>query len=218
MADFSKTNRNRILRRSDRAHYDEETVYRIVDEALFCHVSFFEDGQPFIIPTIHARVDNTLIFHGSPANRMLKYIEKGGPVCITMTLVDGIVLGRSAFRHSMNVRSVVLFGRGRLVEDEQEKLDGVHAIVEHVVPGRWGDVRMPSSEEMKMTSMVTVSIENASAKIRDEPPLDKEEDLKLPVWAGVLPVRQEYLAPLSNGDVGEDISIPDYVVRYRRPQ
>lgn len=218
MADYSQTNQNRILRRSDRAHYDEETIYRIVDEALFCHVGFFEDGQPFIIPTIHARVDNALIFHGSPANRMLKHIEKGGPVCITMTLVDGIVLGRSAFRHSMNFRSVVLFGRGRLVEDEQEKLDGFHAIVEHVVPGRWGDVRMPSSEEMKMTSMVTVSIENASAKIRDEPPLDKEEDLKLPVWAGVLPVRQEYLAPLSNGDVAEDISIPDYVVRYRRPQ
>lgn len=216
--EFRKTTRNRVRRKPQRGFYDEETIYRIVDEALVCHVGFVEDGRPFVMPTIHARVDNALFIHGAKTNRMLRHIANGDPLCITMTLVDGIVLGRSAFRHSMNYRSVVLFGRGRLVEDKQEKLDGFRAIVEHVVPGRWDDIRKPSTKEMNATSLVAVSIDNASAKIRNEPPLDEERDLQLPIWAGVLPVRQEYLAPVPDANLDEGMTIPDYILPYRRPE
>ena len=216
MADFTKTKKNRIQRLPKRGHYDRATIYGILDEALICHVGFVENGQPYVIPINFARVDDTIILHGAKASRLLKHIEAGHPVCAEATVVDGLVLARSVFHHSVNYRSVVLFGTGCLVTDEQEKLAALEAVTEHLIPGRWNEARLPNSKELNATSVVSIRIDEASAKVRLGPPIDEEEDYGLPVWAGVLPLQEMAAAPVRDELQSEAVPLPDYIARYSR--
>src|SRR6266496_1443936 len=176
MTRFIKTTKTRINRLPKRGHYDHETIYQILDEALICHVGFVQAGQPFVIPINFARIDDSIVFHGAKASRLLKHIEAGHPVCVEATIVDGLVLARSVFHHSMNYRSVVLFGKGRAVENEQEKMDALKAVAEHLIPGRWAEARLPDRKEMNATRVVSIKIDEASAKVRIGPPVDEPED------------------------------------------
>ena len=179
--------RIRIKREPQRGRYDRDTIDAILDEALFCHLGFEVDGQPYVIPTLHARVGDTVYVHGSAASRMLKQLADGVRVCLTVTLFDGLVLARSVFNHSVNYRSVVLLGRATLVPDD-EKLAALQALTEQLAPGRWDEARRPTAQELKATWILTLPIEEASAKVRNGPPEDEPEDEQLPVWAGVVPV------------------------------
>ena len=216
MTEFTKTDQNRIKRVPERGHYDRETIYRILDEALICHVGFVENGQPYVIPIKFARVEDSIVLHGAKASRLLKHVEAGHPVCVTATLVDGLVLARSMFPHSVNYRSVVLFGRGRPVEGEQEKLAALKAITEHLIPGRWQEARLPNRKELNATRVVSIQIDEASAKIRIGPAVDEKEDYALPVWAGVLPMQEVTLPPMRDELLQEDFPLPEYVVGYSR--
>ncbi|HJS18011.1 MAG TPA: pyridoxamine 5'-phosphate oxidase family protein [Anaerolineales bacterium] len=216
MTRFAKTAKTRIKRLPRRGHYDRETIYRILDEALICHVGFVENGQPYIIPINFARVDDTIVLHGAKASRLLKHIEAGHPVCVEVTIVDGLVLARSVFHHSVNYRSVVLFGEGRMIEDEAEKLAALEAVTEHLIPGRWQEARLPNRKEMDATRVVSIRIDEASAKVRVGPPVDEEEDYDLPVWAGVLPIEQTTLSPIRDERQSKDIALPSYVSQYSR--
>ncbi|MEZ4559705.1 MAG: pyridoxamine 5'-phosphate oxidase family protein [Caldilineaceae bacterium] len=191
--EFAQDERNRVRRLPARGVYDRATIYAIVDAAPICHVGFAVDGQPYVIPTIHARVDDTIFLHGAKASRLLKHVEAGHPLCVTVTHLDGLVLARSVFHHSMNYRSAMLFGRGELVTDADAKWAALEAITEHVMPGRWADARQPTAKEMSATTVVAMAIESASAKSRSGPPGDDEEDYALPVWAGVLPLQTQAL-------------------------
>jgi nitroimidazol reductase NimA-like FMN-containing flavoprotein (pyridoxamine 5'-phosphate oxidase superfamily) len=182
------TARTTVKRHPERGDYDRPTIDAILDEALICHVGFVLDGQPFVIPTIHARDGDTLYVHGSPASRMLRNIKEGVDVCVTVTLLDGLVLARSVYNHSMNYRSVVVIGRARELSDRAEKLRAMERIVEHVVPGRWEDARQPDDGEIKGTTILAIGLDEVSAKIRTGPPKDFDDDMSLPVWAGVIPV------------------------------
>ncbi|MCB0167789.1 MAG: pyridoxamine 5'-phosphate oxidase family protein [Anaerolineae bacterium] len=213
MSQFEITKQNRVSRLPDRGHYDEATVYSIIDEALICHVGLVQDGQPVVIPTIHARKDNRILLHGATKSRLLQYAQSGQNLCITMTLVDGLVLARSVFHHSMNYRSVVLFGRGEIVPDE-EKMDCLKQFTDRLLPGRWDDVRQPTAPELKATTIVSIPIELASAKVRVGPPKDDEDDYQLPVWAGVLPIKQQISSPQNDPKLADDIVVPDYIVDY----
>ena len=177
----------RVRRLPERGRYDRETIDAILDEALYCHLAFAIDGQPFAIPTLHARVGDTLYVHGSAASRMLRHASSGVRVCATVTLLDGLVLAKSVFHHSMNYRSVVVLGEARLVEGD-EKVDALHAFVEQVAPGRWDEARRPTAKELKATWVLALPLTEASAKLREGPPKDDAEDEDLPVWAGVIPV------------------------------
>jgi hypothetical protein len=216
MQEFQKTDQNRIKRLPDRGHYDAETIYQILDEALLCYVGFIDDGQAFVIPTNHARLGDTLYLHGAKASRMLKLLQAGNPVCITTAIIDGIVFARSVFNHSINYRSVVLFGHGRLVSNDVEKLSALEAITNHIAPGRWADARLPSQKELDSTTVVAVEIESASAKVRGGPPKDGEEDCDLPVWAGVLPLALEPGSSEPETQPKDGPSIPQYVLNYNR--
>src|SRR5688572_877514 len=216
MTDFAKTEKNNIKRLPKRGHYDRETIYRILDEALICHVGFADGVQPYVIPTNFARIDDTIVLHGAKASRLLKHVEAGHPICVEATIVDGLVLARSVFHHSVNYRSVVLFGMGRLVVDEQEKLAALEAVTEHLIPGRWKEARLPNQKELNATSVVSIRIDDASAKVRVGPPVDEEEDYTLPVWAGVLPLEEVPLSPLRDELQSEEIALPEYVAGYSR--
>ncbi len=216
MAEFSTTKLNQVQRLPKRASYDKETIYNIVDEALICHVGFSSEGQPFVMPTIHTRIDDTLYFHGAIANRMLKHIQAENPICVTVTLIDGIVFARSVFHHSMNYRSAMMFGKGRIVESDAEKNKVFRALTDHIAKGRWEDARQPSQKEMDVTVVVAVEIESASAKVRTGPASDDEDDYQLPVWAGVLPLHQQVLTPLNDSQLKEHIAVPDYILHYKR--
>ena len=216
MADFSKNNKNTIKRLPKRGHYDRETIYRILDEALICHVGFVQDRQPYVIPINFARVDDTIVLHGAKASRLLKHIEAGHPICVETTIVDGLVLARSVFHHSVNYRSVVLFGTGHLLQDEQEKLHALEAVTEHLIPGRWKEARLPNAKELNATGVVSIRIDDASAKVRVGPPVDEEEDYVLPVWAGVLPLQELALPPLQDELQSREISLPDSIAQYSR--
>src|SRR4051812_22349241 len=181
-----QTERTTVKRLSERGNYDAATVHAILDEALICHVAFSVDGKPVVIPTIHTRIGDTLYFHGSAASRMLRSLREGVEACVCATLLDGLVLARSAFHHSMNYRSAVVFGTAREVTDPAEKLRALDALVEHVARGRSAEVRPPNERELKQTLVLALPIAEASAKIRTGPPVDDEEDYALPVWAGVL--------------------------------
>ena len=197
-----------------RARYDHELVHRIVDEALHCHVGFAVEGKPWVVPTIHARVDDTLYLHGAVANQMLRSLDGGVEACVTMTLVDGLVLARSAFHHSMNYRSVMIFGRATRVDDPVEKLTALHALVEHVVAGRNADARPPSESELRKTLVLRLPIAEVSAKVRTGGPVDDEDDLRLSVWAGVLPVAPAYGTPIAEPEITAEV--PAYVRDYTR--
>lgn len=216
MTQFEPSSRSRIRRIPDRGSYDTETIYDIIDEAILCHVGFSIDNRPFVLPTIHARDEDRLLFHGAKASRMLKHIQEGHLICVTITLLDGLVLARSVFHHSMNYRSVILFGTGSVVEDPDEKLRGLEVLTQHLLPERWNDVRLPNEKEMNATTLVSMSIDEASAKIRSGPPEDEEEDYALPIWAGVLPIRQQILNPVDDDRLSEDIPVPENVRSYKR--
>jgi nitroimidazol reductase NimA-like FMN-containing flavoprotein (pyridoxamine 5'-phosphate oxidase superfamily) len=213
---FPKTARNKVKRLPERGHYDAATIYPIVDAALICHVGFALEGQPYIIPTLHARQGDTILLHGAKGSRLLRHIQAGGQVCITITLVDGIVLARSVFHHSINYRSAVLFGKGAVIVDEQAKFQALEAFTERLIPGRWHDARPPNALELKQTTIVAVSIESASAKLRTGPPGDEADDLDLPVWAGILPLRQIAGAPLADSQLKPGVELPDYIRDFDR--
>lgn len=213
---FPQTLRNKVQRKPARGHYDTATIYPIVDEALVCHVGFVQDGQPYVIPTLHARQGDRLLLHGSRASRLMRHLAAGGEVCITITLVDGIVLARSVFHHSINYRSVVIFGRGETIADPAERLAALEAFTERLVPGRWQEARPPNPVELKQTAVVAVPIDTASAKIRSGPPGDDEADMDLPIWAGVLPLQQIVGFPLPDPALPDGVDLPASVRQYRR--
>jgi uncharacterized protein len=213
---FAKTAQNKVRRMPERGHYDRETIYPIIDEALICHVGFVTDEQPFVIPTIHARHEDILYLHGAKASRLLKHVQAGHPICITITLLDGIVFARSVFHSSMNYRSVVLFGSGQVLENDAEKLVAMEILTEHIARGRWADARQPTQKELDSTTVVAVPIASASAKIRTGPPGDDEEDYALPIWAGVLPLPPQPLAPIDDPRLSDGIAAPEYITRYSR--
>jgi len=194
--DFAVTELNKVHRLPQRGHYDRETIYAILDAAIICHASFVQDGQPFVIPTLYARTDDTLLLHGAPASRLLRHIAAGEPVSISVAILDGLVLAKSAFHHSVNYRSAVVFGCGRLLEDGAEKLAALAVLTEHLAPGRWAATRRPSPAELKATTVAAIVIESASAKVRVGPPVDAADDLALPVWAGVLPIHETFGAAI----------------------
>ena len=213
---FPQTDRTKLKRLPKRGHFDRETVYAILDEGFICHVGFAVDGQPFVIPTGYARVDDKLYIHGSQASRMLRSLSNGLDACVTVTIVDGLVLARSAFHHSMNYRSVLVFGRATILDDPKEKYEALVALSEHIVRGRWADVRGPNEQEMVQTTVLCMPIEEASAKIRTGPPLDDEEDYALPMWAGVIPLKLIAQQPINDPRLSAEIPVPDYVTHYKR--
>ncbi len=212
------TARTRLVREADRAVYDRETVYRILDEGFLCHAGFVVDGQPFVIPTSYGRKDASLYIHGSAASRMLRQMQMkdGVPICITVTLLDGLVLARSVFNHSMNYRSVVILGKATLVDDPEQKLAALRVLSEHILPGRWDDARQPNERELKATSVLRVPIEEFSAKVRIGPPIDDEEDYSFPTWAGVVPLETIAGKPVDDSRLDPKREVPDYAKHYTR--
>ncbi|MGC8634642.1 MAG: pyridoxamine 5'-phosphate oxidase family protein [Candidatus Limnocylindrales bacterium] len=199
------------VRRDDRASYDRALVHAVLDEALVCHVAFAIEGEPFVVPMVYGRVEDTLYLHGSPASRLLRHLRGAPTVCVEVTLLDGLVLGRSASHHSCNYRSVVLFGRARVVRSRMEKEAGLRSIVEHATPGRWDDIRQLSDLDFRQTRVIAVPIEEASAKVRVGPPADDPADLELPTWSGVLPVRTIFGTPSVEGVEGRRVPLPQYL-------
>lgn len=214
MTQFPQIDLNKVHRLPKRASYDAETIYRIIDETPICQVGFVIAGQPFIIPTIHARLADTIYLHGAPASRLLKHAESGHDLCLSFTLLDGLVMARSVFHSSMNYRSAVVFGQGRLVESDEEKLRALTAIVEHVMPGRTQDARSPNQKELDSTTVVAVTISSASAKIRTGGPVEDEEDYAFPVWAGVVPLSLTARPVVADERLLAGISVPGYIQAY----
>jgi uncharacterized protein len=210
------TPRTRVVRESDRGVYDREAVYRILDEAFICHVGFIVDGQPFVIPTSYGRLGDELYIHGSAASRMLRNLEKGIPICVTVTLLDGLVLARSIFNHSMNYRSVVLLGTAMLVDDPAEKLEALRRLSEHILPGRWAEARQPNGRELKATFVLRLPIAEFSAKVRQGPPIDDEEDYAFRTWAGVVPLQTVARVPVPDERCDSQIPLPTYASAYSR--
>jgi uncharacterized protein len=208
------TPRTRVVREPQRAVYDREVVNQILDEAFLCHVGFVADGQPFVIPTSYGRDGDLLYIHGSAASRMLRNLNQGVPVCITVTLLDGLVLARSVFNHSMNYRSVVILGVATLVDDPAEKLAALRALSEHILPHRWDDARQPNEKELKATSVLRLPISEFSAKVRVGPAIDDEEDYSFPTWAGVIPLEMNSGTPIRDERCEQEL--PAYLKSYSR--
>lgn len=205
--------RTRVARLPERGAYDRETIYSILDSTFICHVGFVADGQPVVIPTGYGRRGDRLFIHGSAASRMLRGLKGGLDCCVTVTLLDGLVLARSAFHHSMNYRSVVVLGCAIVVEDDAEKIAALEVITENIVPGRWREVRPPSAQELKATLVLSLGLEEASAKIRRGPPKDEAEDYTLPVWAGVVPARLSFGEPEPDPALNAGIAVPATALR-----
>jgi hypothetical protein len=205
-----------VVREPQRAVYDREVVNRILDEGFICHVGFAVDGQPFVIPTSYGRHEDVLYIHGSAASRMLRNVSGGIPMCVTVTLLDGLVLARSIFNHSMNYRSVVVLGKGTAIEERDEKLAALRLLSEHIIPGRWNEARQPNEKELKATTILRVPITEFSAKVREGPVIDDEEDYAFPVWAGLLPLNLVPGRPVNDSRLAEKIAVPDYVKSYSR--
>lgn len=216
MTTIAATGRTTIRRLPARGSYDRDVIYSILDEALVCHVGFVIDGTPYVIPTGFGRVDDRLYIHGSAASRMLRSLTSGVEVCVTVTILDGLVLARSAFHHSMNYRSVVVLGRATEVSDAGEKLDALSRFVEHVIPGRTAHARMPNADELRKTLVLALPLDEVSAKIRTGPPVDDQEDYGMDVWAGVLPLRLTAEAPIPDPRLSSTVSVPMHVSRYQR--
>ncbi len=216
MEELTQTARTTLKRLPQRGAFDRASINQILDEGFICHVGFAVDGQPFVIPTGYARAGDRLLIHGSQASRMLRTVGQGIDVCLTVTLIDGLVLARSAFHHSMNYRSVVVFGRAVLVDEREEKLTALRALSDHMIPGRWDDVREPSERELQLTTVLSLPLDEASAKVRTGPPLDDEEDYELPVWAGVIPLRMVANAPHPDPRLPVEIDPPPYALDYSR--
>jgi hypothetical protein len=214
MENFQPTTNTTLKRLPDRGAFERDTVNAILDAAFICHVGFVAHGQPFVIPTSYARVNDELFIHGSAASRMLRNLSEGIPVCVTVTHVDGLVLARSAFHHSINYRSVMVFGTAQLVTDEQAKFDALRAFTEHIIPGRWPEIRRPNAQELKATTVLALPLQEASAKIRTGPPKDDDEDMAIPVWAGVLPLTVTPGEPMADPYLPDTIALPEHVKRY----
>ena len=216
MPELGPTSRTRVRRLPARGIYDRATIEGILDEGVVCHVGFVDDGRPVVIPTLYARVGDVVYIHGSAASRMLRTIGAGCHICLTVTLLDGLVLARSAFHHSANYRSVVVFGKARHVDDHAEKLAALEAFAEHAVPGRWVDVRPPSARELKATTVLALPLQEASAKVRTGPPTDEDEDYIRETWAGVIPLRLAASAPQTDPRVQPGVTVPPYALHYKR--
>jgi nitroimidazol reductase NimA-like FMN-containing flavoprotein (pyridoxamine 5'-phosphate oxidase superfamily) len=210
------TARTRVVREAERGVYDRGTVYCILDEGFIGHVGFVVDGQPFVIPTAYGRSGDTLYVHGSAASRMLRNLDQGVPVCLTVTVLDGLVLARSIFNHSMNYRSVVILGTATAVQNPAEKLKALQLLSEHILPGRWADARYPNERELKATLVLRVPIDEFSAKVRQGPPVDDEEDYGFRTWAGVIPLTMLPGSPIPDPRCDPGIPIPYYVSGYSR--
>lgn len=210
------TPRTTVKRRAQRGVYEHDVVLRILDEGLVCHMAFVVDGQPFVLPTAYARIGDHLYLHGSPGNRMLRTGRNGLGLCVTVTLLDGLVMARSAFHHSMNYRSVVLLGAATEVDDPEEKRAAFRALVEHVAPGRYAGVRPPTDDEIKGTLVLRLPIAEGSAKIRSGPPIDDEDDYGWPVWAGVIPLALRPGTPISDPRLDPEHAVPRYATAYAR--
>jgi nitroimidazol reductase NimA-like FMN-containing flavoprotein (pyridoxamine 5'-phosphate oxidase superfamily) len=217
MEPIKPTTRTQVSRHRERGAYDRPLIYSVLDEALICHVGFVVDGQPVVIPTIHARIGDRLYMHGAVANRMLKTLRTGVQACVTVTVVDGLVLARSAFHHSMNYRSVVIFGTATETTDLEEKRRAFEAIVEHVCAGRSKDVRAPDDNETKATLVMSLPIVEASAKVRSGPPIDAERDYSRDCWAGVVPLKIQPQAPISDERLAAGTPVPRYITEYPGP-
>jgi uncharacterized protein len=216
MSSFAPTARTRVVREPQRAVYDREIIYQILDEAFICHVGFTVEGQPYVIPTGYGRSGDNLYIHGSAASRMLKQLSSAISVCVTVTLLDGLVLARSVFNHSMNYRSVVVIGKASLITDHDEKMAALHALSDHIAPGRWEQSRKPSEQEFKATSILKLPLTECSAKVRTGPPIDDEADIALDVWAGVIPLKLMPSDPLPDPHLRPDIAMPDNVKNFSR--
>jgi nitroimidazol reductase NimA-like FMN-containing flavoprotein (pyridoxamine 5'-phosphate oxidase superfamily) len=208
------TKRTELRRIPDRGSHDWKPINQILDAGFLASVGFCVDGQPFVIPTLYGRDGERLYLHGSAVSRMLRALETGIPACVTVTLVDGLVLSRSAFDHSMNYRSVVAFGTARKVLDPDQKIKALRIISEHLIAGRWAEVRGPNDRELKATTVLEFSIEEASSKVRSGPPLDDESDYGLAVWAGILPLETRSRPPIPDGKLVEGVTLPEYIQRY----
>jgi nitroimidazol reductase NimA-like FMN-containing flavoprotein (pyridoxamine 5'-phosphate oxidase superfamily) len=217
MEDLQPTERTRLKRMPQRGSYDRALVYQIIDSALFCHVGFVHNDAPFVVPTLHVRIGERLYVHGSAASRMLRTAAGSVPLCVTVTHVDGLILARSAFHHSINYRSAVILGTAQEVTDQDAKMRVLHALVEHVVPGRWQDARAPHPKELAATSVLSLPITEASAKVRPGGPSDDEEDYALPIWAGVIPLKMAAGAPVADDRLVDGVEVPTYVARYLLP-
>ncbi len=213
---ITATPRTKLKRIPKRGNFERETIYRILDEAFICHVGFCVNDQPFVIPTSYARIRDRLVIHGSAASRMMRSLSTEIDVCVTVTLIDGLVLARSAFHHSMNYRSVVVFGKAKIITDEKEKYEALKAFTEHIVPDRWSEIRPPTPLEMKATTVLSLPLKEASAKIRAGGPVDDEEDYEMNVWAGVLPLNLTTGAPVNDERLKDGIEVPPNVLNYRR--
>ena len=209
------TARSRVRRAPKRGVYDREPIDAILDEALVCHVGFVHDDQPFVIPTLHARVGDEVSIHLSTASRLVRTLSGGVPCCLTVTLLDGLVLARAAFLHSANYRSVVVLGRARVVGSDEQKLRAVEAFSEQLVPGRWDQVRPPTRQELKATQVLALPLDEASAKVRSGPPMDEDEDLDRDVWAGVIPFGLQPQAPIPDPRARRPVPVPDHVAGWR---
>ena len=209
--------RTKLRRLPKRGHHDRATIDAILDEGLLAHLGFEIDGQPFVIPTLHARLGDEVLVHGSAASRMLRHLASGAPVCLTVTLMDGLVLARSAFHHSINYRSVVLLGSARLLESAEDKTRALEAFTERLVPGRWDSVRWPSAKELKATKVLSIPIDEASAKVRSGPPGDDDEDYARDTWAGIVPMAVGFAAPEPDPLLRDGIAVPAHVARLAGP-
>lgn len=216
MADYEQTGRTRVFRKPSRGSHDRELIHSILDEALVCHVGFVHDGQPYVIPTIHARQGETLYLHGARGNRTLGALAAGSACCLTATLVDELVLARAALHHSLNYRSVMVLGTAREVTDPEEKSRALRAVIEHIAPGRSDEVRGGNATDLKSTRVLSMPIEEASAKVRNGPPVDDEEDLDLPYWAGQLPLIRGTGDPIPAPDLSRDLPVPGHVSDWNR--
>lgn len=213
---IEQTDKTKLKRIPKRGSFDRETIYAILDEAIVCHVGFTVENQTFVIPTGYARRGDKLIIHGSSASRMMRSLSDGIDVCVTVTLIDGLVLARSAFHHSVNYRSVVIFGKAELIEDASEKNAALKAFTEHIIPHRWNEIREPNAKELKATTVLSLPIEEASAKARTGNPVDDAEDYDLNVWAGVIPLKINTGKPQNDAQLKNGIPPPDYVLNYKR--
>ncbi len=218
MSTYQKEGYNKVERHSERGKYSKKEIFPIIDDAPICHVGFEIDGRPFVIPTIHARIGDTIYIHGSKQSRMLQLNEGGERkvLCVTMTIMDGLVIARTLFGHSMNYRSVVAFGKGRLVEDESEKYDALFAITEKLIPGRWSELDEPTPAQWGATSVVAIEIDSASAKIRSGPPQDPESDCRKPIWAGEIPLSIKSGEVIPDEKLGGDYPIPKSIQEYNK--
>jgi hypothetical protein len=216
LQEYKATRKTKLKRIPKRGIYNTEAIYKILDDTFLCHIGFVIDKQPFVIPTCYGRKDNKIFFHGSAGSRMLNHLKTSSGICVTVSIVDGIVLARSAFHHSINYRSVVIFGKAEEISDPDKKTNALKIITEHILPGRWNDARKPNKKELNVTSVFSMELNEVSAKVREGEPSDEKEDKELNIWAGVLPLKTIADEPVKDSELKENILLPDYIRNYKK--